>query len=78
MEQARELGREILESENRLISIMENLERGFCHFDSLLMLPASTVGLGKGDPSLTTVLSAPEALDMGPSTKIIVAVHCGL
>ena len=57
---------------------MESPESGFRHFDSLLLLPASTLVLGKGDPSLTTILSAPEALDMGPSTKIIVAVHYGL
>ena len=78
MERVREIGREILESENRLILIMESLEGGFRHLDSLLLLPTSTVVLGKGYPSLATVLSALEALDMGPSTRIIVAVHRGL
>ena len=57
---------------------MKSLEGGFCHLDSLLLLPVSTVVLGKGGPILTTVLSALEALDMGPSTRTIVAVHRGL
>ena len=57
---------------------MDILEGGFRHFNSLLLLPASTLVLGKVDPILTTVLSALEALDTGPSARIIVAVHRGL
>ena len=78
MERVRELGREILESENRLILIMESLEGGFRHFNLLLLIPTSTIVLGKGDQSLTTVLSVLEALDMGPSNRNIVAIHRGL
>ena len=78
VERVRELGREILESENRLISIMERLDSGFRHFDLLFLLPASTLVLGKGNSSLTNVMSEHEVLDMGPSTQIIVAIHCGL